>query len=257
MKSYITHDMTKRALKDMIGFHMNLNAAFSDWGMDFKSNLGRRNVVMSQAQEHFFARELAKKLSGVDADGRTGKADIVIGELDRELECKITSGRASGGYDLQTDLATLKRKGSLDFLYVIANDDFTEFTVLHYIGLTADDFYPSSPGARGKARMKKAQAMQKCVVLFGDVVVRNKGEIEKLSEQIKEAQLTFINRSHELSIRLEECSERAVKKRENIESMITRNKERYETKEVRLFDKLHFWVQSPPQVGFRFERLSR
>ena len=215
MKSYITQDMTERALKNMMGFHINLNAVFSDWGMNFKSNLGRRNIVISQAQENFFAKELAKEFIGVESDGRTGKADIIIGEINKELECKITSGRASGGYDLQTDLATLKRKGSLDFLYVIANDAFTEFTVLHYIGLTVDDFYPSSPGARGKARMKKAQAMQKCVVLFGEVVVRNKSEIEKLSEQIKEAQLTFINRSHELSGRLEECSKRAVKKREN------------------------------------------
>ena len=256
MKSYITQEMTKRALKNMMGFHMNLNAVFSDWGMDFKSNLGRRNIVMSQAQEHFFAKELAKKFSGVDADGRTGKADIIIGEIDKELECKLTSGRASGGYDLQTDLATLKRKGSLDFLYVIANDTFMEFTVLHYIGLTADDFYPSSPGARGKARMKKAQAMQKCVALFGEVIVRNNSEIEKLSSKITAAQSEYVTRRSELTHRLDECSDKAVKKKQNIETMIKNNKCRLDAREDKLFSKLDFWVQSPPQVGFRLEAVA-
>jgi len=236
---------------------MNLNAVFSDWGMDFKSNLGRRNVVMSQAQEHFFAKELSKKFSGVDADGRTGKADIVIGELSRELECKLTSGRASGGYDLQTDLATLKKKGSLDYLYVIANEDFTEFTVLFYEGLTPDDFYPAAPGSRGKARMKKGQAMKKCNVLFGDVVIRNNTEVDKLSSQITAAQAEYVTRRSELTHRLDECSDRAVKKRQNIKTMMKNNKLRLDAREDKLFSKLDFWVQSPPQVGFRLETIVR
>lgn len=255
MESYITQEMTKKALKNMMGFHMNLNAEFSYWGMDFKSNLGRRNIVMSQAQEYFFAKELAKEFSGVESDGRTGKADIVIGEISRELECKLTSGRASGGYDLQTDLATLKRKKILDFLYVVASDDFTKFTVLHYSGLTPDDFYLSSPGSRGKARMKKGQAMSKCSVLFGDVVIRNKAEIDKLSSQISVAQSEYFTRASDLIRRLDECSDRAVKKKQNIETMIKNNQNRLDTKENKLFSKLDFWAQSPPQVGFRFEAI--
>jgi len=257
MKQYISHEMTKNALRNMMAFHQNMISLFSDWGMDLKSNLGRRNVVMSQTQEHFFARELAKKFTGVDADGRTGKADIVIGEIDKELECKLTSGRSSGGYDLQTDLATLKRKGSLDYLYVIANEDFTEFTVLFYEGLTPDDFHPAAPGSRGKARMKKGRAMKKCIVLFGEAVVRNHAEVDKLSAQITAAQAEYVTRRSELTHRLDECSDRAVKKRQNIKTMMKNNKLRLDAREDKLFSKLDFWVQSPPQVGFRLETIIR
>jgi len=253
MKSYITQDMTRNALENMMAFHQNMSALFSDWGMDFKGNLGRRNVVMSQTQEHFFAKELAKKFSGVDADGRTGKADIIIGEIGKELECKLTSGRSSGGYDLQTDLATLKRKGSLDYLYVIANEGFTEFTVLFYEGLTPDDFHHAAPGSRGKARMKKGRAMNKCCVLFGDVVIRNHTEVDKLSEQITAAQSEYVARRSELTHRLGACSDRAVKKKQKIQTMMKNNKSRLDAREDKLFSKLDFWVQSPPQVGFRLE----
>jgi len=256
VESYITHEMTKAALKNMMGFHQNMIALFADWGMDFKSNLGRRNVIMSQTQEHFFAKELAKKFSGVDADGRTGKADIVIGEIGKELECKLTSGRTSGGYDLQTDLATLKKKGSLDYLYVIANEGFTEFTVLFYEGLTPDDFHPAAPGSRGKARMKKGRAMKKCSVLFGEVVIRNHAEVDKLSSQITAAQSEYVTRRSELTHRLNECSDRAVKKKQNLETMMKNNKSRLDAREDKLFSKLDFWVQSPPQVGFRLEAVS-
>ena len=256
MKSYITQDMTKKALRNMMGFHQDMTSQFADWGMDFKSNLGRRNVVMSQTQEHFFARELSKEFSGVSADGRTGKADIVIGEIGKELECKLTSGRASGGYDLQTDLATLKKKGSLDYLYVIANEDFTEFTVLFYEGLTPDDFHPAAPGSRGKARMKKGRAMKKCSVLFGEVVVRNHTEVDKLSSQITAAQAEYVARRSELTHRLNECSDKAVKKKQNLEIMMKNNKSRLDAREDKLFSKLDFWVQSPPQVGFRLEAVT-
>ena len=80
---YLNKEMTVQALRNMSTFHKDLCTQFNKWDMDFKSNLGRRNVVMSQAQEHFFAKELKKVFRGVDADGRTGKADIVIGEIDR------------------------------------------------------------------------------------------------------------------------------------------------------------------------------
>jgi hypothetical protein len=249
--------MTKKALRNMMGFHQDMTSQFADWGMDFKSNLGRRNVVMSQTQEHFFARELSKEFSGVSADGRTGKADIVIGEIGKELECKLTSGRASGGYDLQTDLATLKKKGSLDYLYVIANEDFTEFTVLFYEGLTPDDFHPAAPGSRGKARMKKGRAMKKCNVLFGEVVIRNHTEVDKLSSQITAAQSEYVTRRSELTHRLGECSSRAVKKKQKIQTMMKNNKSRLDAREDKLFSKLDFWIQSPPQVGFRLEAVTQ
>ena len=217
MKSYITQEMTKRALKNMMGFHMNLNAVFSDWGMDFKSNLGRRNIVMSQAQEHFFAKELAKKFSGVDADGRTGKADIIIGEIDKELECKLTSRHKGGAISFQTDFRTLEQKGSLDYLYLIADHDFEKFAVLHFIGLTTDDFRPVANGSRGKVAMKKHEGMKKCNMLMGTAINLNEKHIDKLNLKLLAA---------------------------------TTQAQREEIKQ-----KLEYWETTPPRFSFELEGL--
>ena len=98
--------------------------------------------------------------------------------------------------------------------------------------------------------------MQKCVVLFGEVVVRNKSEIEKLSTKMKAAQSEYIDRRSELTHRLDECSDKAVKKKQNIETMMKNNKSRLDSREDKLFSKLDFRVQSPPQVGFRLEAVA-
>ena len=83
-------------------------------GMSLLENSGRRNVLMSAAQEEFFARELAKDFSDVIRGGKTGEPDIVIGEIGKEVECKITTPYKTGKISLQTDYATLVKKKSLD-----------------------------------------------------------------------------------------------------------------------------------------------
>ena len=116
----------------------------------------------------------SRNLHGVSRNGRsagrTGAADISIPELEKELECKLTTRHADGAVSFQTDFATLEKKAPLDYLYVIASDTFTEFCVLHFVGLTPDDFRVPSPGSRGKAQMKKSVAMKKCNILMGESV---------------------------------------------------------------------------------------
>ena len=116
--SYLTKEMAMSAIRNMNSFHSDIVDAYSKYGMDLLDNLGRRNIVMSQAQEKFFAAALSKEYSHVDNDGRTGQPDIVIHSLDKELECKLTSKHKSGSISLQTDYETLLQKGSLDYLYV-------------------------------------------------------------------------------------------------------------------------------------------
>ena len=229
--SYITREMTTNALSSMASFHRHMNNSFSKFGMNFKSNLGRRNVVMSQTQEHFFAKELEKVYASVESDGRTGKADIVIPELGKELECKLTSGNRgkSVTYSFQTDWETLRNKGSLDYLYVLCDEDFEKFCVLYFENLTPEDFYPPSNGSRGKSRMKKHSAMKKCTVLMGDVETQNSIQIEKISREIKSYDLSGCKKSKDTkkykslidrleywrtsperyTIKLAECDERA------------------------------------------------
>jgi len=170
----------------MKSFHNDVNSMFESHGMSLCSNLGRRNIILSQAQEQFFTEALRESYDDVENDGRTGKADIFIGTLNKELECKLTSRHQSGAINFQTDLGTLAQKGSLDYLYMIADHDFENFAILHFIGLTKDDFRPLSTGARGKVSMYKHKGMKKCNVLIGSVESLNEINLEKLSARVAE-----------------------------------------------------------------------
>jgi hypothetical protein len=177
---YITREMTRAALAIMQQFHVRQLQLHRDFDIDFVINTGRRNIVMSAAQEESFARVLNEKFSDVLVDGRTGKADIYIGELDRELECKLTTPNATtGAISFNTDYETLLRKGSLDYLYVIVSADFEKFCVLHFVDLTVTDFRPPAAGARGKSAMIKCKGMQKCEALWGDVETQNDRAVER------------------------------------------------------------------------------
>ena len=121
MSCYITKDMAREALSNMQAFHSELESLYSKYSFDLKENLGRRNILLSQAQEAFFAKAIGKVYPSTNNDGRTGEPDITIPELSRELECKLTSRQKSGSIAFQSDYETLQKKGSLDYLYVIAS----------------------------------------------------------------------------------------------------------------------------------------
>jgi hypothetical protein len=182
MSGYLTREMTGTVLQDLVQFEEGLAGYFKNNGLDLREDLGRRNALVSSAQESFFAKALAVRYENVTRDGRPGQPDIIVGEFDRELECKMTSG-SGGSWNLQTDYVTLTKKGQLDFLYVLASPEFDSFAVLFFDGLTPGDFYPPSPGARQKARMNKSVAMDKCTVLWGDATCRNEAFIDRLTNE--------------------------------------------------------------------------
>lgn len=182
--SYITRAHVKQALLQMKQFHSDLQQLHHNYGLCMLDNTGRRNILMSSAQEEFFAQALAKTYSEVSNNGKTGEPDIMVGELERELECKITTPTPSGGINLQTDYTTLGKKGALDFLYVIADRDFEKFVVLHYDQLTTANFSTPSESSRGKAKLVKHSANDNCHVLWGSVKSKNKMELEKLHAKL-------------------------------------------------------------------------
>ena len=110
----------------------------------------------------------------------------MIESLHKELECKLTSRHRSGAISFQSDFETLQNKKSLDYLYVIADESFSKFAVLHFLGLTTDDFRALSPGARGKVAMFKHKGMKKCNVLLGDVRSLNARHIDRLEKKLLE-----------------------------------------------------------------------
>ena len=52
---YLTPQMARNAIHSMKCFHDDVVSVYDKHDMDLLDNLGRRNIVMSQAQEKFFA----------------------------------------------------------------------------------------------------------------------------------------------------------------------------------------------------------
>ncbi len=234
--SYITKSMVSAALLKMRTLNSEVVNLFEKHGLSFSDNLGRRNGVLSHAQEKFFAEELKKIFKDVDVDGKTGQPDIVINDINKELECKLTSGNGKySNFSLQTDYTTLTKKGSLDHLYVLANASFDNFAVLHFEGLTTEDFFFPAPGSKGKSRMKKHVAMNKCHVLWGEAKVKNEVEINKIENQI-----TSLNEE----------------RKEKLSQLIDKHKlykkevDRYNKKLKKLNDRKNYWVKLDNAYSF-------
>ncbi len=181
----ISKEMSKNALRKMHDFHEAIKDLYKEQDLEFFEDLGRRNILMSRPQEKFFAQELKREYPLAHADGKTGQPDIIIPEISKEIECKITSKGKSGGWSLQTDYGTLKSKGSLDYLYVLCSPEFKEFSVLYFENLDVSDFRIPSPGSRGKSQMVLWKAMKKCTVLWG--------KVENVSDENREKVRTLLS----------------------------------------------------------------
>ena len=93
---YLTKDDIVEVLHQMKDFENELNNTFEKRGYNFRKNTGRRNALLSVAQEREVAKVLQKKFKSVIEDGAPGKPDIFIEDINKELECKLTSGSRSG-----------------------------------------------------------------------------------------------------------------------------------------------------------------
>lgn len=248
---YLTKPMIREALTRVQTFEHDLDNLFASYDYSLRTNLGRRNALCSQAQEKELARVLAKTFETVIQDGAPGKPDIFIGDINKELECKLTSGNRgrSVSYSLQTDWATLEKKGSLDYLYVLCDEDFEKFCVLYFKDLTTDDFFPPANGSRGKSRMKKSAAMKKAVCLHGDFVTQNENYINSYTERITENVDEYIRKVVILSQKYlgEDQTDSTVEKYNNIKSSV-------QSKLIKNLDtcvtKLNYWQDLDPRYSF-------
>ena len=185
--SYVTVKMSKDALRGMKEFHSKLSSLYSDYSINIEDDTGRRNMLMSSLQEKMFAAELKSTYPLAFANGKTGEPDIIIPELSKELECKLTSKNKSGSWSLQTDYNTLKGKEKLDYLYVLSSRDFQQFAVLYFEGLTCDDFHPPAPGSKGKSRMRVSHALKKCTPLVGQIENKAEGYVSAARKTLSDS----------------------------------------------------------------------
>ena len=255
MSIYITPGDAREILSRMKGFESDLRGVYENWEYDFRENLGRRNALVSMAQEAETARVLSRKFEGVSSDGAPGKPDIVIDEIEAELECKLTSGSRSGNsvtFDFRTDWETICNKGKLDYVYILADENFENFAFLFFEGLTPDDFFAPASGSRGKSRMNKAKGMKKCTPLFGNFVKRNDTYIDALNSDINEATEKFKARMKSLYQR----STSTEKKRARVRHLIESEMLRVEKKMTKLQDRIAYWEDSPDSFTFILEELA-
>ena len=219
--SYLSREHALYALSRMRSFHDDLNSLFNQHDFNLLEDLGRRNILLSRAQEKYFAEALKVNYPSTYSDGTTGQPDIVIPSEGTELECKLTSRHRSGTWSFQSDYETLAAKGKLDYCYVLASKNFDEFAVLFFEGLTVDDFREPAPGSRGKVQMYKHRGMKKCTVLVGNANIRNECFIEGLEEKIESL-----------------SSRSSASSREKLEQ------------------KIKYWKEQPDQYTFNLERIA-
>ena len=188
MSNYLNRSESIKAIKKIKSLFSELNGLYEKYGISLGNDVGRKNILISAAQEHFFAEAIGSIVGDCSSDGRTGMADIVIGSMnDREVECKVVCRGKTGSWSLQADKATLERKGSCDFLYLLFDRDHQNVAVLLFEDLIPDDFYDPSPGSRGKARLKKSSAFKKCKPLVGGFTNLREQWVEKYSKKIASA----------------------------------------------------------------------
>jgi len=250
---YLQKDSVTPTLARLVNFENKLESLFCDFNLDLRENTGRRNMLLSQAQEVFFAEAISSNGYNVSCSGKTGEPDIVIECIGKELECKLTSS-GNRSWPLQCDYTTISKKGSLDFLYVLSNKDFSEFAVLLFENLTAKDFHLPAPGSRQKSRMNKANAMKKCIVLHGDVNNKSQRHISKYIDDLSEETMGNKSRISELTRRLENT--KSEKKRLSILKMIKNEKFRFEKKKSKLCEKIKYWTDSGPHFEISLDAIA-
>ena len=249
---YLTPQLTQEVIGRLKTFENELCEVFNRYGYDLRDNLGRRNQLVSQAQEKEFARSLRKVYKEVVEDGAPGKPDIFIVDIQKELECKLTSGSGkSKTFSLQTDWETLKNKEKLDYLYMLATPDFEGFCVLFFKGLTTDDFYPPASGSRGKSRMNKAKAMKKCQALHGSFVNKTKIMIQKWA--IRKG-VTEIEKNQKIAALRKELAETENnKRRQKLMQIMVAESRRYHNKMSYFQRKIKLWESKEDSFTFKFE----
>ena len=255
--TYLEKSHIESACKKMKGFYDQLQDLYSGFDLDLEENRGRRNILMSQPMEHFVAQELRPFFKEVINDGRTGKADILIktAEEEIELECKLTSPHSSGTVAFQSDYETLQKKGSLDYIYIIANETFDGFCAIHFSGLTTEDFRDLSTGARGKVQMYKWKGMKKAKVLLGDVVNNLENRISAKTDLIGKVFRTSWEKREKWTKAIEDLSEGQQYERKKLQDQIERLNKNTNTRINKIMKDIRMLEERNPSYTIKFEAL--
>jgi hypothetical protein len=250
-----------KACTRMRNFYLDLKQLYTAHGIDLEANRGRRNILMSGPMEKFLAEEMHSSglYDSVINDGRTGCADILVNLLsgdDIELECKLTSPtQSSGSITFQTDHDTLLGKGSLDYVYIIADPSFEKFCVVHFMDLTVEDFRNLSPGARGKVQMYKYHGMEKANVLVGSVISSKDVKIKKITEAFSERNIQTKEDIRKWKSRLSILNPDQHHQRDKLSQQIIRAQNKYDECLNKMEEEIRIASLSKARYTFNFEEI--
>lgn len=240
-ENYLSRSMVRDVLKQLLACYENYKDYRRVSGLGESHDVGRRNNVLSEAPEKFLAEVLKRRFPNASADGRSGAHDIIIPELgNRHLECKLTSR-----FNLQVDVQALENKQPLDHIFFVVNKEFDAFVVLHFQGLMTDDFHKPSLRSKGKASMIKQRAMERCHVLYGNVIDEN-------ARHIFNAKLEMIATTEKYHRAIEKTKNRRSNK-EGISSVLAVRKERFNGKIYTLKRRIKRWRAKPKHYSLFFE----
>lgn len=253
---YLTKEMVLNTIIKIDSFKSKLEELYEEYDIDINDNTGRRNALISSIQEKVLAEQLSLEYNDVINDGAPGMPDIHIGEIETELECKLTSGsgKKSRSYSLQTDYATICNKQSLDYVYFVTNQDMTGYCVLYFQGLTPDDFYVPPESARGKAQMNKKLGMKKVTPIIGSVRNLNEEHIASYNKKAIDIgnEWEEFENNHLLNVEnflLQGRMDRFVINHK-------KEKERLSKKIERNISKANMWSEKDPSFSFIFEDIN-
>ena len=220
LQSYLTRSAAIDAIGNIMSFADDMQKTYNRHGIDLGNDVGRQNIILSPAQEHFFADVIRKVVGECRNDGRTGEPDIIITALNnRELECKVVCKGKAGSWHLQADRTSLSDGGTLDFLYLLFDRTYDNVGVFLFKDLGYDDFKVPSPGSRGKSRMNKKSAFKKCTPLVGGFFDRREQYMRRYAAEIESAETIYelgkakaklelwTNKEPQISITLESIDE--------------------------------------------------
>lgn len=252
---YLKRNMIVNTILKINEFKQRLETLYLDFDIDINDNTGRRNALLSAIQEKVLADELSIVYENVENDGSPGKPDIVIGSIETELECKLTSGSgiASRSYSLQTDFATIQNKESLDYLYIVTNKDMTEYSALYFNSLTANDFCDPPETARGKARMNKKEAFKKAIPIVGGFKNINQDLIDVYNGRLLEVEENYRDKITSLFYNLESYVHSC--KIESFISNVNKAILSYTNKVDKIKNKISLWESKDDSYSIVFESI--
>ena len=69
---YLTRESSVRAISNITSLFHDIRGLYSKHGIDITKDVGRQNILISAAQEHFFADAINESFGVCSNDGRTG-----------------------------------------------------------------------------------------------------------------------------------------------------------------------------------------